>query len=73
MFSDGCFNLHKKHFNDRDLESDNQQEDDSTYAKEQLSNSDGGECKLKLIRTLKLKLIRAVIARPTSGVASPTI
>ena len=33
MFQDGCFNLHKWHSNDRDLESDNQQEDDSTYAK----------------------------------------
>ena len=46
MFRDGCFNLHKWHSNDRDLESDNQQEDDSTYAKKQLGNSDGGECKL---------------------------
>ena len=41
MFRDGCFNLHKWHSNDRDLESDNQQEDDSTYAKNQLGNSDG--------------------------------
>ena len=46
MFRDGCFDLHKWHSNDRDLESDNQQEDDSTYAKNQLGNSDGGECKL---------------------------
>ena len=36
MFRDGCFKLHKWHCNDRDLESDNQKEDDSTCARARL-------------------------------------
>ena len=46
IFQDGCFKLQKWHSNDRDLESEYQKEDDSTYAKSQLGNSDRGECKL---------------------------
>ncbi len=46
MFKDGCFNLHKWHSNDRELESDYLSEEEPTYAKQQLGTSHGGGCKL---------------------------
>ena len=46
MFKHGCFNLHKWHSNDRQLESDYLSEEEPTYTKQQLGTSHRGGCTL---------------------------
>ena len=46
MFKEGCFNLHKWHSNDQNLESEDLPEGEFTYAKQQLGNTYGGGGKL---------------------------
>lgn len=46
IFQDASFKLHKWHSNAQELESDEPAVEDSTYAKQQLGTSPGGECSL---------------------------
>lgn len=46
IFQDACFKLHKWHSNEHELETTQTQEDDPTYAKQQLGIPEGGESSL---------------------------
>lgn len=57
IFRDACFNLHKWHSNERELEATPTQDGDPTYAKQQLGTPQGGTVAYSDLHGIKIEIL----------------